>query len=154
MSRLIAPLLMALALALAGHAKGGWPVGLLLGAFGAATTWMLGAMLRGRSMRRAPAGPPLRPGERPLLHGPVEVLSAGEERRCWAYLSDQRLSLLPVDEGEGVTLELAALDEIRPAREGFFGGGELGVASQGRGYTLRVPHAKRWEAALKQGLRS
>lgn len=147
--RLLVPAFLAVVLFAAGRHYSGVPAGLFLGALGAVLGWNLGRLVRGRSVRNAPPPPAPREGEAPLLHGPLELLQPqGPARPVWAYLSTQRLSLRPLGAGEGVDLELGELDEIRPIERGWRGG-RLSLVFKGQAWKLRVPDARRWEAALR-----
>lgn len=150
--KLLVPALLGLILAAFGGRVGGAPAAALMGAVGLLAGWSMGRLVRSRKMRQAPAAPPLRAGETPLLHGPVRLLQEGGARACWAYLSDRRLSLLPEDLGEGVDLELSRLDEIRPLKRRWRSG-ELSVVVEGRSWRLRLPDVRRWERALRDAAR-
>lgn len=147
------PLLLGLALYGLGRSLSGTAAGLFLAAIGVAVGLSLGRLMRARAMRQAPAAPPLLPGEKALLHGPLQLLQNDGRHEVWAYLSDQRLQLLPVGGGEGVQLALPQVDELRPGRKAFGGGGELGVVVQGRLWRLQVPDLARWRKALEQAVR-
>jgi hypothetical protein len=152
MRRYWGALLMGLVLFSVGKAYAGWAGGLAAGASAAFLALFMGAQVRGRAMRKAPAAPPLHNGETPLLHGPVSVLGKSGARECWAYLSDRRLSLLPSDGGDGQTLLLSAVQELRPPRRRWLGSGPLGLVAEGQLWQLKVPDAERWLAALKAAL--
>lgn len=152
--RFIAPFFFALILFLFGRRLGGLPVGLLLGIGGAVSAYMLGKVLRGRTARKAPPAPAAEAGESPRLHGPVQVHQAQGAQECWAYLSDRRLSLLPLDGAQGVELRLAELTEIRPLKRRFGGSGDLAVVGPQGSWRLRVPSQARWLEALRGAARS
>ena len=110
--------------------------------------------MRGRAVRNAPAPPPRREGESPLMHGPLTLRQAqGPDRPVWAYLSDQRLSLLPLEGGDGVHIELKAIEEIRPGKKSFKGG-EMTVLAGGNAWRLVVPDAGRWTETLRGAVRT
>jgi hypothetical protein len=147
--KLLLPALMGLILAAFGARLGGPPVAVFLGAIGMVSGWGLGRMVRAGRMRQAP---PPRPGETPLLHGPLQLMQASGPRDCWAYLSDQRLSLQPADQSEGVELELAKLDELRPI-EKRWKGGLLTLVVAGEAWRIQVPDVLRWEKAIRAAVR-
>ena len=151
--RLLAPFLTALLLFAFGRHLGGIAVGLLLGAGGAVVAWYIGALIRGRLTRNAPLPPELMLGEAQRLHGPIKVIQQQGPQACWAYLSDQRLSLLPQDGAKGAQLMLGSLDEIRPLKRGFSGGGQIVLVSQGATWRLQVPDQARWLSALQGAAR-
>jgi hypothetical protein len=127
--------------------------GLFLGTLAAIASYQIGSMVRGRAVRNAPAPPERRDGENPLLHGPLLLRQAsGPDREVWAYLSDQRLSLLPLEGGDGVQLELKSIEEIRPGRKSLKGG-ELSVVAAGQTWRLKVPDVERWISALRSAAR-
>lgn len=149
MMRYLGALLMGLILFAVGNAKAGLPAGIFAGLSSGLVTLYMGTLVRGRAMRKAPSAPQLRSGETPLLHGPVQILEREGKRECWAYLSDQRLSLLPSDGGEGQTLDLKAVQELRPPKRRLLGNGPLGVVTNGQLWQLKVPDAERWMTALR-----
>jgi hypothetical protein len=153
MMKLVAPFILGLALFGLGQRLSGNAAGLFLAAIGVAVGLMLGRVLRARAMRNAPAAPAALPGETPLLHGPLQLLQNDGRHDVWAYLSDQRLQLLPSGGGEGVTIDLAQVDELRPGRRSFTGAGELGVVVQGRLWRLQAPDLTRWLHALQGAVR-
>lgn len=148
-ARLLAPLIIGLVMLALGHAKAGWLVGILLGSGAALMAFLFADMARKRALRQAPRAADLRPGEQALLHGPVKVTAVGEARDCWAYLSDQRLSLLPMDGGAGVEVDLTRLEEVRPTVMGWMGSGTVTVVTAGLAYELKLAQPERWEAALR-----
>jgi hypothetical protein len=128
--------------------------GFFLGALGAVAGYGIGRLVRGRAVRNAPTPPERRAGENPLLHGPLQLRQAqGPDRDVWGYLSDQRLSLVPLEGGDAVDLELKAVEEIRPGRR-TWRGGEMTVVVNGNAWRLRVPDAQRWTAALRAAART
>ncbi len=155
MKKYLGPLIVGAQLFGVGKARAGWAGGLFAAATSATLTLYVGTLVRGRALRKAPGPPPANPGETPLLHGPVQLVGddGSREAEYWAYLSDRRLSLLPLDGSPGETLELAAIQELRPAPRKLFGRGPLGVVARGRLWRLEVPDAQRWfdqlQAAVK-----
>lgn len=151
--RFLVPLALGLALFSLGRHYSGNAAGVFLAGLGVAVGLTVGKMVRGRGVRMAPPPPQPLPGERPALHGPLRLLQAqGPAREAWAYLSDQRLSLRPLDQGDGVDLALADLDEIRPLQRGWRGG-RLSLVFKGQVWKLQVPDARRWESALRAASR-
>lgn len=147
--RWAAPLFLGIVLFALGRHYSGLAAGLFMGGVGIAAGLAVGKIVRRRVLRNAPPAPALQAGEQARLHGPVQLLQPqGPAREAWAYLSDQRLSLLPEDGGAGVDLKLSELEEIRPGKKSFRGG-ELGLVFAGKTWKLRVPDAARWAAALK-----
>lgn len=134
------------------HYSGAAP-GLFLGTLAAIASYQIGGMVRGRAVRKAPAPPERREGENPLLHGPLTLRQAqGADREIWAYLSDQRLSLLPLEGGDGVSIELKSVEEIRPGKRSWKGG-EISVVAAGQTWRLKVPDAQRWISAMRGAAR-
>jgi hypothetical protein len=152
MRRYVGALLVGFILFAVGKVKGGWPAGIFAGASSAMVALYMGTLVRGRAMRKAPEAPAMRAGEAPLLHGPVSIIEKQGGRECWAYLSDQRLSLLPSDGGDGVTLDLSKILELRPPKRRWIGYGPLGLVVQGQLWQLKVPDAERWLEALRGAL--
>jgi hypothetical protein len=152
MRRALGPLLMGLILFAVGKAQAGWVGGLAAGLCAAFLAFFMGAQVRARAMRKAPEAPAMQLGETPLLHGPVTVVERGGARECWAYLSDRSLSLLPSDGGDGQTLLLSNVKELRPPRRRWIGSGPLGLVVEGQLWQLKVPDIERWLAALKAAL--
>jgi hypothetical protein len=152
MRRYAGAFLVAFVLFAVGKARGGWPAGIFAGASSGLIALYMGTLVRGRAMRKAPGAPSMLPGEAPLLHGPVSIIEKEGKRDCWAYLSDQRLSLLPGDGGEGVVLELAEVKELRPPQRRLIGYGPLGIVADGQLWQLKVPDTERWLAALRAAL--
>jgi hypothetical protein len=127
--------------------------GLFLGGLAAIASYQIGGMVRGRAVRNAPAPPERRDGENPLLHGPLTLRQAqGPDRAVWAYLSDQRLSLLPLEGGDGVHIELKSIEEIRPGKQSWKGG-EMSIVTGGQTWRLKVPDAQRWISAMRGAAR-
>jgi hypothetical protein len=136
-----------------GRHYSGLPAGAFMGTVGVLMGWVLGKLLRGRAVQQAPPPPEALPGERPVLHGPLSLLQPqGPSRQAWGYLSDQRLSLRPLDAGAGVDLSLSDLEEIRPQQKGWRGG-RLSLVFKGQVWKLQVPDARRWEQALRAAVR-
>lgn len=153
MRTLWVPLVFGTALGLLGRRSGGDAVGLFMAVLGLVLAWGLGRALRLRRLRKAPPPPTLLPGERALLHGPLHLLEApGRKREVWGYLSDRRLHLCPSDGGDGLDLDLARLDEIRPLRRGYLGG-EIGLLLGRDLWRLKVPDYERWMEALRKAAR-
>lgn len=152
MRRWFVPVLLALIVGSVGKSRGGWPAALFGGLSTGVLSLYVGTLVRGRAMKKAPSAPAMQAGEKPLLHGPVEVLSADGKRACWAYLSDHRLSLLPSDGSDGQVLPLSQLKELRPAKHGLFGDGPIGLVFEGQLWQIKVPDAERWMGALRQAL--
>jgi hypothetical protein len=151
--RLIVPFILGLALFGLGQRVSGNAAGYFLAVIGVVVGLMLGRVLRVRAMHNAPPAPPTLPGELPLLHGPLQLLQNDGRHEVWAYLSDQRLQLLPADGGDGVVISLSQVDELRPGRKRFSGAGELGVVVQGRLWRLQTPDLPRWMAAMQGAVR-
>jgi hypothetical protein len=153
MRRWLAPLFLAFVVGSFAHARAGWPAALFGGLSTGVLSMYVGTLVRGRAMKKAPEAPALLSGEKPLLHGPVEVIAEGGQRTCWAYLSDQRLSLLPLDGSEGQVLALKALKDLRPAKPRYFGlaYGPIGLVFEGQLWQIKVPDVERWTSALRQG---
>lgn len=151
--RALVPLLLGAFVYALGARYSGHAAGAFLGVLALIAGFTVGKIVRGRAVRTAPAPPGRREGEAPLLHGPLRLRQPeGADREAWAYLSDQRLNLLPLEGGEGVELELKALEEIRPVKRGWRGG-ELSLVFAGKTWRLRVPDAKRWEMAIRDAAR-
>lgn len=147
--RYLVPAVLGLILYAAGVHYSGQAAGAFLGSVAAVVAYQVGGMVRGRAVRNAPAPPQRREGETPLLHGPLTLRQAqGPDRAVWGYLSDQRLSLLPLEGGDGVHLELKAVEEIRPGKKSFKGG-EMTVVAGGNAWRLVVPDVARWIDALR-----
>jgi len=151
--KLIVPFLLGLALFGIGQRLSGPAAGLFLAFIGVAVGLGLGRVVRARAVRNAPPVPTVHTGETPLLHGPLQLLQNDGPQEVWAYLSDTRLQLLPVGGGDGVELKLAQVEELRPGRKSFSGGGELGVVVQGQLWRLQTPDLARWRQALQGAVR-
>lgn len=154
MRRWLVPLFLTLFVGAFAKSRAGWPAGIFGGLSTGILSMYVGTLVRGRAMKKAPEAPAMLAGEKPLLHGPVVVLAQGGKRECWAYLSDQRLSLFPTDGSEGQVLPLGALKELRPSKPGLFGLGHspIGLAFEGQLWQIKVPDAERWMSALRQGV--
>lgn len=149
----IVPSFLALALFLLGQHHSGPVAGAFMAVVGLVVGRSLGHAIRGRSIRQAPTPPDALPGEKPILHGPVRLLqSQGPDCEVWAYLSNQRLSLQPSGAGEGVTLLLSQLEEIRPPARGSRNG-RLSLVFAGQTWKLKAPDARRWVQALRSASR-
>jgi hypothetical protein len=147
--RFLVPALLGLIVYGLGARYSGPAAGFFLGALGVIAGLGMGRLVRGRAVRNAPAPPERRAGENPLLHGPLQLRQAqGPDREVWAYLSDQRLSLLPLEGGEGVDVDLKAVEEIRPVRKAWRGG-EFTVVANGASWRLKAPDVERWISALR-----
>lgn len=146
-----APLLLASVALGLGWRLSGPAAGVFLAAVGLALGLGLGRVVRARLLRQAPPPPEPLPGETPRLHGPVQLLQPqAPPRAAWAYLSDRRLSLRPLDGGEGVDLDLAGFEELRPLARRWRGE-DLSLVFRGQAWRLRVPDGARWKAALRKG---
>jgi hypothetical protein len=154
MKRFFGPAFIGFLLLAVGHARAGWPAGIFAGLCAFILTLFMGSLVRGRALKQAPAAPPLLAGETPLLHGPVSFSAGGPAVEGWAYLSDQRLTLLASDETDGATIRLKEVEELRPAKRGWRSGGELGVVAAGRLWRLKVPDSARWLALLQSASRA
>lgn len=154
MRRWLVPLFLGLLVGSFAHSRAGWPAAIFGGMSTGILSLYVGTLVRGRAMKKAPEAPALLAGERPLLHGPVEVLAQGGQTTCWGYLSDQRLSLLPLDGSEGQVLKLQMLKDLRPAKARFFGQfyGPIGLVFEGQLWQIKVPDVERWTSALRQGI--
>jgi hypothetical protein len=151
--RFLVPAFVGLIVYALGAHYSGPAAGAFLAALAAVAAFMVGKLVRGRAVRNAPTPPERRAGENPLLHGPIVLRqSQGPDREVWAYLSDQRLNLLPLEGGEGVQVELKGVDEIRPGKK-TWKGGELTLVAGGNAWRLRVPDAERWIGALRGAAR-
>lgn len=149
----LVPSFLGLALYILGARHSGPVAGAFLGVLGVAVGLNLGGIIRGRTLRKAPPPPPALPDEHPILHGPLRLLQAqGPDREVWGYLSDRRLSLLPQGDGDGVSLDLATLEEIRPQRARAQRG-RLSLVFAGQVWKLHAPDARRWEDALRTASR-
>lgn len=153
MRRWLVPVLWGLLVGAVAKERAGWAAALFGGLSTGILSLYVGALVRGRAMKKAPEAPAMLPGETPLLHGPVVVLSDAGRRDCWAYLSDRRLSLLPSDGSQGPVLLLSQLKELRPAKPRLVGYGPIGLVFEGQLWQIKVPDAERWMSALRQGLR-
>jgi hypothetical protein len=153
MRRYFGALFLGTGLFLVGKERAGWPAGIFASMIGVMVALFMGTLVRGRAMRKAPEAPAMRPGETPLLHGPVSFIESSGSRDGWAYLSDQRLSLFPGDGGQGQVLELSSITELRPPRRQIFGQGPLGLVAAGQLWRLKVPDLDRWTTALRSVLR-
>jgi hypothetical protein len=130
--------------ATAGSALQAALVGLLssLGFFAASV------LARGRVRRRQGAPPEMAPGEAALLYGPGELKDSQGSLNAWFYLSNQRLRIRG-EGGEALDLGFSEIEELRPAKGGFFKG-EFALVARGRGLLkFSVPDAPRWHAALR-----
>jgi hypothetical protein len=152
MRRYVGAVLLGTGLFFVGQARAGWGAGVLAAMVGVTVALFMGTLVRGRAIRKAPTAPAMLPGETPLLHGPVDIIEASAKRAGWAYLSNQRLSLYPSDGGEGVTLKLKDVSELRPPKRQIFGEGPLGVVADGQLWSLKVPDNQRWLQALREGV--
>jgi hypothetical protein len=104
-------------------------------------------MMRGRLRRRQGDAPAMLQGEEARLYGPGELIDAGGRAKVWIYVSNMRL-LVRAEDGARLDLPLGEIDELRPPRPGFLSG-ELYLVAKGRGlFTLKVPDARRWHAAI------
>ncbi len=150
------PLFFGTLVGLAAAGRSGPAAGILAGLLSFLGFFFGGKLARGRVLKRQGPPPSMRPGEQALLHGPGEVADARGSAPAWIYLSNQRLTLQEqgADAGAGTDIALSRIEELRPARQGWFGG-EVVLVAAGQGMiTLKVSDARRWHGALKAALQS